>query len=162
MPNIPACIIGILLIVLVVLSLAYKARGETYELLYAKHSAFVSETRAKGLEAKSRERELELAYLHTAKNLEKTRAELTSKLDITYADYERLRHNASASRERVRSLTEALQGVDCGAAEARLIGNLERLEKGISERLLKSRDRAIIALNSCIDSWTELAAQSRR
>lgn len=161
MPNIPAYIIGILLICLLGVSVSHRVQEARFNLLDAKHKAFVAQTKSEGLEAQAKADKLKSAYLKVAAALEKEREAYHNSLDAAYTEYNRLRRDASTSSNRVRSLTEALKGVDCSSAtRAGLNTGLERIEAGVLERLAKSRDKAIIDLRACVKEWNEMAEKS--
>jgi hypothetical protein len=161
LPNIPAYIIGVLLLCLLAASVFHWKQKAEYNILDSKHKAFVAQTRAEGLEAQAKADKLKSAYLKIAAALEKEREDYHSHLDSTYAKYNRLRHDASTSSNRVRSLTEALKQIDCSSAtRTGLTTGMERIESGVLARLAKSRDKAIVDLRTCVKEWTEMAEKS--
>lgn len=149
MPNIPVYIIGALLLALTAMAVAYKTQSTRLELKTSQYEKLVAETKSQGAISQLKQNELKAAYLAIANQLEQTREQARKDTDTAYANYERLRREAGASSSRVRSLTEALQGIDCGPDEARFSRNLEQFERGAIARLVKSRDEIIIDLNSC-------------
>jgi hypothetical protein len=159
MPNVPVYLIGLLLIVIAVLGWTLVVQRGKYDLLEARYEAFKAQTAAEGLKAASAQKDLKAAYLQIADTLEKTRVNLHAQLDKSYADYERLRKSADSSSNRVRSLTEAITNIDCGAAtKARLERALEQIEAGVLRELGKPRDAAVIEANSCNDKLDKIIA----
>jgi membrane-associated HD superfamily phosphohydrolase len=161
LPNVPVYVIAVLLVIIVLLGVTCSYQLDRYGLLKAEYSSYKAQVEAQVARSRAREAELKAAYLHIHQTLEDTRETLTKQVDDSYATYDQLRRATNTNSERVRSLTDALKGVNCGSeTKTQLNRGLERLENRVLKELARSRDQAIIDLQACVSQWNELAAKS--
>lgn len=151
-----AVALGILLFLVVSIGgTAYWEQGMQLKLCESNYETFRSSTKAEGLAAeldtKSREHDLSMAAI----NIQQELNHAYTSLSASHADNERLRHDkASAGRLKIVNLSEGAARISCPDARSEFAERLERLDLGVRERLLKSRDEAILRTIAC-KKWVE-------
>lgn len=158
---------GALFLTVAVGGTAYWKQGKELQVCNAEYAGFREKTRAEGLasEILAKGKETELAF--AAVNIQGDLNDAHSRLNRLHADYQRLRiaDKARTSGERISSLSDAAGRINCPDARAEFAKRLERLEVGIHERILRSRDEAIdrtIACKKYVDRITEIMNRGNR
>lgn len=149
--NISTYISAALGIMLIALGVAYWKQSYELETCGANATAFREQTNAQGLASQiivsGKEKALETAIVRLQKELQ----DANSKLGILYADNERLRKlpKGDPSRGKIVNLADAASRISCPDSRAEFAERLERLDVGVRERILKSRDEAILRTITC-------------
>jgi hypothetical protein len=149
--DISVYISAILGVIIAGLGIAYWKQSYELETCEAQASSFREQVNAEGLASKLAINMKEQALEDAIDKLRRELGDANSKLNTLYADNERLRKlpKGNPSRGGIINLADAASRISCPDARAEFAERLERLDIGVRERILKSRDEAILRTIAC-------------